>query len=369
MSDDLDDLARMAADALVSAMATDSWEAVKRRFAALVGHERRMDAARTELAARNGADRDRAELSQTRVWTTRLRDVLDDDPAAAEGLRTLIADLRGIAPLPAAPASQFAQADYESQAVNVGGSVGGNTGEVYVGVGTVDKRKANIALAPFTVISGAAKTAAGAHPLAATAAIAVVLLGAGTVTGWRTHWPPAIFGTVAPATRTAVLPEATTVPPEPRSSPPPSPSPADSNPAGTLSDGSKVELADMGSGPGNLDILLKVTAGLGTTLTLGSPGILDIQPVDSNGDDQWTSSGSTRQFSYWTSPPPESQPDVLEPGQSVCVDETLYTSNSQASLSDVSAVNVTVTLGNGTTEKLSLPPGGGADSVCGITSG
>ena len=43
MNDDLDDLAHAAADALVSAMATDSWEAVKRRFVGLVGHARRMD--------------------------------------------------------------------------------------------------------------------------------------------------------------------------------------------------------------------------------------------------------------------------------------------------------------------------------------
>jgi hypothetical protein len=45
MADELDDLACTAADALVSA---------KRRFAAVVGHERRLEATHAELAAKSG---------------------------------------------------------------------------------------------------------------------------------------------------------------------------------------------------------------------------------------------------------------------------------------------------------------------------
>src|ERR1700685_3012442 len=63
VSGDLDDLARAAADALVSAMLTDSWAAVKPRFATLVGHERRMDTAHAELTAAGGLDRDRMQLA------------------------------------------------------------------------------------------------------------------------------------------------------------------------------------------------------------------------------------------------------------------------------------------------------------------
>jgi hypothetical protein len=149
------------------------------------------------------------------------------------------------------------------------------------------------------------------------------------------------------------------------SSPISSPSPADSNPAAMLSDGSRVELADMGGGPGEMDILLKVTAGSGTTLSLGNSDTLDIHPVDNNTNDQWT--GSAPQFSYWSESPPTNQPDVLEPGQSVCVDETFNSSNPQASVTDVTAVNVTIRLGNGSTEQATLPSGGGSGSVCGIT--
>jgi hypothetical protein len=63
MSDDFDNLARVASDALVSAIATDSWEAAKRRFVAVIGHERQIDATRAELAARSGPDLARAQLA------------------------------------------------------------------------------------------------------------------------------------------------------------------------------------------------------------------------------------------------------------------------------------------------------------------
>jgi hypothetical protein len=205
MSEDLDDLARVAADALVSAMVTDSWEAVRRRFAALVGHQQRMDAAHAELAATSGPDRDRAQLAQARAWRTRLLDALEDDPGAAEGLRALLAEL-GITPPAAALASQHAQADHGSQAVNVGGNISGNTGEVYVGVGTVVKRKTNVVLAPFVFLVNVAKKLIVAHGASSAVAIVVVVLGAGAVTGWRTHWPPALFGaaTAQPLRWTAV---------------------------------------------------------------------------------------------------------------------------------------------------------------------
>lgn len=196
MSEDLDDLACAGADALVSAMMTDSWSMVKRRFAALVGHERRMDVAQAALAATSGANRDRARLTQGRVWSTRLRDVLDDDPTVADGLRRLLADLDA-APPAVLPASQHTQANHASQAINVGGNISGNNGEVYVGVGKVDKRKFNIVLAPFIFLLHAGKKIVTAYPLGTTAA-ATVVIAATAVTGWRTHWPPAIFGGPAP---------------------------------------------------------------------------------------------------------------------------------------------------------------------------
>ncbi|HEX6527654.1 MAG TPA: hypothetical protein VF070_47705 [Streptosporangiaceae bacterium] len=193
MSGELDELARVAADALVSALVTDSWEAVKRRFAAAVGQERRMDATRAELAAANGRDRDAVRQAQVRTWTIRLRDVLEDDPATAEALRRLVTEQGGQRPT-VTPISQHTQADHGSQAVTVGGNISGNTGEVYVGVGKVVKRKTNIALAPFMFLVNVTKKLIAAHGAGSAVAIAVVVLGGGAVTGWRTHWPPAVFG-------------------------------------------------------------------------------------------------------------------------------------------------------------------------------
>jgi len=121
----------------------------------------------------------------------------------------------------------------------------------------------------------------------------------------------------------------------------------------------------MGGGQGEMDILLKITAGPGTTLSLGNSSTLVIQPVG-NANDQWTTDGAP-EFSYWTQSPSSDQPDVLGPGQSVCVDQTFSSANSQASLSDVTAVNVTISTGNGNSEEVTLPSGGGAGSVCGIS--
>ena len=159
-------------------MAADSWEAVKRRFAALAGHERRMDATRGELAAKSGPDLARAQIAQARVWGTRLRDVLDDDPAAAAGLRALLADLAATPAATAGPLHQHAQADRGSNAV----TVSGNTGEVYVGVGKVDKRRLRIFLFPITFFVQVARRIATAHPAAAATA-AVVVVGGGVAGG------------------------------------------------------------------------------------------------------------------------------------------------------------------------------------------
>ncbi len=105
MNNDLDALARSAADALVSAMATDSWKTVKRRFAALVGDERRMDAIQAVLATSSATqsheDLAKLRLALRQVWATRMRQAFDEDPRAADGMRKLLADLAA-APTPPA---------------------------------------------------------------------------------------------------------------------------------------------------------------------------------------------------------------------------------------------------------------------------
>jgi hypothetical protein len=181
MIDDLDDLARSAADTLVSAMVTDSWEAVKSRIANLIGrdHGRRIDATRAVMSGADGQELERAKLRETRLWTTRFRDLLDDDANAAAALRELIDDLHvGVAA--STPASQHAQAGHGghgSQAVNVGGNITGNTGDVYIGVGKVDKRR-RIFMIPVTFFIRITQKVIAGHPIVAVAAAGAVVAAA-----------------------------------------------------------------------------------------------------------------------------------------------------------------------------------------------
>jgi len=172
MSGEFENLSQVAADALVSAIATDSWEAVKRRFATVARRDRQIDATRDALAARTGSDLKRAKSVQAGVWATRLQDILDDDPGAAQALRDFLADLRVTPPAAAAIKSQFQHAQGRSTVV---GDVSGNTGDVNIGSGKIDKRRTSIFL-PFMFFGHAAKQVA-AHWVVTTVTVVVVVGG------------------------------------------------------------------------------------------------------------------------------------------------------------------------------------------------
>jgi hypothetical protein len=70
MSDEFKDLAQVAADAVVSAMAADSHEVAKRRFAAHLGRDRQLESTHADLAAMSGRDLPRARSEQARDWKT-----------------------------------------------------------------------------------------------------------------------------------------------------------------------------------------------------------------------------------------------------------------------------------------------------------
>ena len=120
----------------------------------------------------------------------------------------------------------------------------------------------------------------------------------------------------------------------------------------------------MGGVPGTMDVLLQITTGPHTTLSLGNPDTLVIQPLAS-ANDQWTVD-SSRHFSYWSQAPRAGQRDVLQPRQSVCVEQNFSSPDRHAPVKNVRTVRVTITLRNGNTERVSLRSRGGAGSVCGI---
>jgi choice-of-anchor C domain-containing protein len=168
VSNEFENLAQTAANVLVSAIAADTWAAAKHAFAAIVGRERQIDDTRRVLAIRSGPDLARAQAELAQRWVTRLRDFLDENPGAAADLQALLARF-GAASGPAI--TTVAQhADRRSTAGSVGGDVRGNTGDVYVGVRKVDKRR--FRFSPLLFFGHAAK----AHPLVASA-VTVVTIG------------------------------------------------------------------------------------------------------------------------------------------------------------------------------------------------
>ncbi|MFB9444410.1 hypothetical protein Dvina_06795 [Dactylosporangium vinaceum] len=93
-------LATNAASAVVGAMATDGWQALRSRVARLLGRgdpRAERDALETldEDAAGRTPDTERDLVAE---WRGRLRDLLRTDPAAAAALRELLQDARVAGP-------------------------------------------------------------------------------------------------------------------------------------------------------------------------------------------------------------------------------------------------------------------------------
>jgi hypothetical protein len=120
-------LASTGGTAVVTAMATDSWEGVKARFARLLG---RGDAKKTDAAAARleqsravvvgspGPGLERVWAEQEVAWRTRLEDLLENSPGAEQELRTVVADVQALVIRSAGRVSQHAAAfDQAQQAV------------------------------------------------------------------------------------------------------------------------------------------------------------------------------------------------------------------------------------------------------------
>jgi hypothetical protein len=88
-------LAATGASTLVSAAATDGWRAARSGFARLFGRgdlaREQLTAARLDALVRDLDDPDHD--GQARAWATRLADLLEEHPSAANELRSLIDQL------------------------------------------------------------------------------------------------------------------------------------------------------------------------------------------------------------------------------------------------------------------------------------
>lgn len=100
MSAELVELAGAAATSLVKAAATEAWGPAKAGFLKLFrrgGHpdvaERRLDATSGEIEKAAAADREHVRGALATSWQTRLADLLEEHPEAAEELRLLVRSL------------------------------------------------------------------------------------------------------------------------------------------------------------------------------------------------------------------------------------------------------------------------------------
>jgi hypothetical protein len=124
-------LAASAGNTVVAAATTDAWEACRRGFVRLLGHgdakktelaEQRLADTHKQLATAEGVDLERVQASQQAQWTTRLTDLLEEDPGVEVQLRALVEEIR--AQLPAAVSA----ADHSVAAggdMNISASEGG----------------------------------------------------------------------------------------------------------------------------------------------------------------------------------------------------------------------------------------------------
>jgi hypothetical protein len=102
-------LAASGGAALAGAAGTDAWKFARAGFARVFGRadpdrgaltERRLEASATEVEQAPHADRPEVRARQQVIWQTRLADLLEEDPAVADDLRSVVAQL--IERLPAA---------------------------------------------------------------------------------------------------------------------------------------------------------------------------------------------------------------------------------------------------------------------------
>ena len=133
-------LAQFAGQTVAQAAITDVWEAVRGRFARLIG---RGDTRKTEVAeqwlaqtheqltAAAGSGLEQARQAQAERWAGRFADLLDEDPAVEAELRALVEEVA--AQLPAAAVSAADHSVAAGRDVNITASGGGTAAGVIHG--------------------------------------------------------------------------------------------------------------------------------------------------------------------------------------------------------------------------------------------
>ena len=133
-------LAALAGKTVVAAATTDAWEAVRHKFARLLGRgdpkqerlaEGRLEETHKLLTEPEGADLEQARVAQAQRWAGRLADLLEEDPGVEADLRTLVEEIQ--AQLPAGVVSAADHAVAAGRDVTITASGGGTAAGVIHG--------------------------------------------------------------------------------------------------------------------------------------------------------------------------------------------------------------------------------------------
>jgi len=133
-------LAQFAGQTVAQAAITDVWEAVRGRFARLLGRgdarksqvaEQWLDQTHQQLAAAAGSELEQVREAQAERWAGRFADLLDEDPGAEAELRALVEEVA--AQLPAGAVSAADHSVAAGGDVNITASGGGTAAGVIHG--------------------------------------------------------------------------------------------------------------------------------------------------------------------------------------------------------------------------------------------
>ena len=130
-------LAQFAGQTVAKAAITDVWEAVRGRFARLIGRgngrkteiaEQWLTQTHDQLTAAGGSEREQAQQAQAERWAGRFADLLDEDPGLEAGLRALAEEVAAQLPAPAVSAADHSVA--AGRDVNITADGGGTAAAV-----------------------------------------------------------------------------------------------------------------------------------------------------------------------------------------------------------------------------------------------
>ena len=133
-------LAQFAGQTVAQAAITDVWEAVRGRFARLLGRgdsrktevaEQWLEQTHRQLTAAAGSELEQAREGQAERWAGRFADLLDEDPGAEAELRALVEEVA--AQLPAVAVSAADHSVAAGRDMNITASGGGTAAGVIHG--------------------------------------------------------------------------------------------------------------------------------------------------------------------------------------------------------------------------------------------